>query len=170
MTDTTTAVYLAGPDVFHPRYAAIVAGRQGTCRAYGLTPVVPVDGEEAKTALDIYRSNVARLRRSHGVIANITPFRGPHCDVGTAWEIGYAAARGLAVFAFSAADEPLALRVPPGASPGVDRDGMAVEPFGLIENLMIVESLRDRVVHPTFEAAVAAAARVLAPRGPRPGE
>jgi nucleoside 2-deoxyribosyltransferase len=169
MTDTAKTVYLAGPDVFHPQHGAIVAERQGTCRAYGLTPVVPVDGE-AKTALEIYQSNVARLDASHGVIANITPFRGPHCDVGTAWEMGYAVARGLPVFAFSAAAEPLALRVPGGAMPGVDRDGMAVEPFGLIENLMIVESLRDRVVHPTFEAAVAAAARVLGPRRVRPGD
>ena len=45
---------------------------------------------------------------------------------------------------------------------GPDSDGMAVEPFGLMENLMVVESLCDRVVHPTFEAAVAAAAGVLA--------
>jgi nucleoside 2-deoxyribosyltransferase len=78
--------------------------------------------------------------------------------------MGYAAARGLPVFAFSASAEPLAARVPAGARPGTDRDGMAVEPFGLMENLMIVESLCDRVVHPTFEAAVAAAARVLGPR------
>jgi nucleoside 2-deoxyribosyltransferase len=78
--------------------------------------------------------------------------------------MGYAAARGLPVFAFSATAAPLAARVPAGAAPGTDRDGMAVEPFGLMENLMIIESLCDRVVHPTFEAAVAAAARVLGPQ------
>jgi nucleoside 2-deoxyribosyltransferase len=123
---------------------------------------VPVD-DAAKTAAEIQRSNVARLHESDGVIANITPFRGPHCDVGTAWEVGYAAARGLPVFAFSATTEPLAARVPAGATPGTDPDGMAVEPFGLMENLMIIESLCDRIVHPTFEAAVAAAAQVFGP-------
>jgi len=169
MTGTANRVYLAGPGVFHPEHAAIFAARRATCHAYGLIPLVPVD-EEATTALEIFRSNVARLDTSHGVIADITPFRGPHCDAGTAWEMGYAAARGLPVFAFSAASEPLARRVPPGATAGTDRDGMAVEPFGLMENLMIVESLRDRVVHSTFEAAVAAAARVLGADRARPGE
>ncbi len=169
MTDTTNRVYLAGPDVFHPHHAAIFAARVATCRAYGLTPVVPVD-DEATTAVEIHQSNVARLDASHGVIANITPFRGPHCDVGTAWEMGYATAKGLPVFAFSATAEPLAVRVPAGVTPGTDRDGMAVEPFGLPENLMIIASLCDRIVHPTFEAAVAAAARVLGPAPARRGE
>ena len=160
MTRTTCRVYLAGPDVFHPRHAAIFAERLAICRTYGLTAVVPLD-DEAHTPEEIYRSNVARLDGSHGVIANITPFRGPHGDVGTAWELGYAAARGLPTFAFSTSAELLAARVPAGRVPGTDRDGMAVEPFGLMENLMIIESLCDRVVHRTFEAAVAAAVRRL---------
>jgi nucleoside 2-deoxyribosyltransferase len=48
-----------------------------------------------------------------------------------------------------------------GRAPATDTDGMAVEPFGLMENLMIVEALRDRIVHRSFDAAVAAAARLL---------
>jgi nucleoside 2-deoxyribosyltransferase len=167
--ERTASVYLAGPDVFHPRQDAIFAERRAICRTHGLTAIVPLDGE-ARTAADIYRSNVAKLDASDGVIANVTPFRGPHCDVGTAWEVGYAVARGLPTFAFSAAIQGLASRVPAGSTCGTDPDGMAVEPFGLMENLMIVESLSDRVVHPSFEAAVAAAARALVPGRPRTGE
>jgi nucleoside 2-deoxyribosyltransferase len=169
MAATTNRVYLAGPEVFHPAHASIFDERLAICRTHGLTAVVPLDAG-AKTAVEIYRSNVARLEASHAVIANITPFRGPHGDVGTAWEMGYATARGLPVFAFSATAEPLASRVPAGSRPGTDRDGLAVEPFGLMENLMIVESLCDRIVHPTFEAAVAAAARLLRPGRRRAGD
>ncbi len=42
-----------------------------------------------------------------------------------------------------------------------DATGMLVEDFGLIENLMIVMSAAGQVVHPSFEAAVTAAARHL---------
>jgi nucleoside 2-deoxyribosyltransferase len=169
MARTASRVYLAGPEVFHPQHGSIFAERLEICRTHGLTAIVPFDSE-SNTAEEIDRANVAKLHASDGVIANITPFRGPHCDVGTAWEIGYAAARGLPMFAFSGVAEPLASRVPAGRRRGTDRDGMAVEAFGLMENLMIVESLTDRVVHPSFEAAVAAAARALGAGRARPGD
>ena len=35
------------------------------------------------------------------VIANMTPFRGPSMDVGTAVELGYSFARGLPVFGYT---------------------------------------------------------------------
>jgi nucleoside 2-deoxyribosyltransferase len=154
-------VYLAGPDVFHPDYASLFAARKAICRAHGLEPLVPIDND-AKTASDIYRANVDLLDSSDAVVANITPFRGPHCDVGTAWEMGYGVAKGLPVFAYSTTQEPLASRVArrsPSAT--TDVDGMAIEPFGLMENLMIVEGLCGYQVHPSFESAVAAAARRL---------
>ena len=153
--------YLAGPDVFHPEHPRIFAQREFICRRSGLDPLVPVDND-ATTALEIYRSNVRHLERCDLVIANITPFRGPHCDVGTAWEVGYATSRGVPVFAFSEVRAPLLDRIPSGPlGRGVDASGMTVEDFGLCENLMIVRSLVDRVVHVTFEAAVEAAARYL---------
>src|SRR5258706_222099 len=105
----TRRVYLAGPDVFDPDQARIFAERREICRRYALEAIVPIDGQ-ADTAASIYRSNVALLSGADGVIANITPFRGPHCDVGTAWEIGHAVARALPVVAFSATDAPLAAR------------------------------------------------------------
>ena len=114
----------------------------------------------ATIAVEIYRSNTRLLDRCDLVIANITPFRGPHCDVGTAWEIGYAVARRVPVFAFSETTALLVDRIARGA-PGhrFDSSGTLVEDFGLPENLMIVHGLVAQRVHETFEAAVDAAAR-----------
>lgn len=151
-------VYLAGPDVFYPNHAEIFAKRRTVCRRFGLEPLVPIDNK-ATTSVEIYQANVKLLDGCDAIIANITPFRGPHCDVGTAWEIGYAVARGAAVFAFSEAVGSLLDRVLGGtALSGRDASGMLVEDFGLPENLMIVEGLVGRIVHSTFESAARAAA------------
>jgi nucleoside 2-deoxyribosyltransferase len=152
-------VYLAGPDVFHPHHRQIFAEREACCRRAGLEPLVPLDST-ATTPLEIYRSNVRLLNVADLLIANITPFRGPHCDVGTAWEIGYAVCRGVPVFAFSAATGTLLDRVGREThSPQRDALGMLVEDFGLPENLMLAYSFVDQQVHETFVAALEAAAR-----------
>lgn len=151
-------VYLAGPDVFHPDHARIFAERAAICRRYGLEPLIPMDNA-ATTAPEIYESNVRLLQQCDAVIANVTPFRGPNCDVGTAWEMGYVAARGMPVFAFSEARGALLDRIPDAKPAKLDAAGMAVEDFGLGENLMIALSVVDRTIHATFEAAAAAAAR-----------
>ncbi|MBI3827667.1 MAG: nucleoside 2-deoxyribosyltransferase [Candidatus Rokubacteria bacterium] len=158
-------VYLAGPDVFAPDHRRIFRERTEICRSLGLSPLVPADDDTTEPAA-IYAANLAMLGGCDAVIADVTPFRGPHCDPGTAWEIGYAAARGTPVFAFSASPEPLAARVAAGdASARTDRSGMLIEPFGLAENLMIVQALSDRTVHRTFRDAARAAARALGAAG-----
>jgi nucleoside 2-deoxyribosyltransferase len=158
---TNPRVYLAGPDVFHPDHRRIFSERALICRHYGLEPLIPTDNE-ATTAPEIYRVNVQMLDACDAVIANITPFRGPHCDVGTAWEIGYAVARGKLVFAFSEVLEPLTTRIGQREEHvGVDATGMSIENFGLPENLMIVKGLTDREVHPSFEVAIEKLARRL---------
>ncbi len=154
-------VYLAGPDVFHPDHARIFAERTSLCRLYGLEALVPLD-TQAKDSTQIYQANVRLLDLCDAVIANITPFRGPHCDVGTAWEIGYAVGRSKPVFAFSDVSEPLASRIASGdQGPRTDASGMYVEDFGLAENLMIVESLVGQKVHGSFEAALEATVTFL---------
>ena len=144
--------------MFHPDRLHIFAERRAVCERHGLDALVPLD-ERATTVASIYRSNLRLLEGADVVVANLTPFRGGHADSGTAWEIGHAVARGVPVFAFSDAREPLVQRV--GSGGRVDGDGFAVEDFGLAENLMIVLGLADRTVHATFEAAVQAAARHL---------
>jgi nucleoside 2-deoxyribosyltransferase len=155
-------VYLAGPDVFHPDRDRLFRVRARLCRAYGLEPLIPFD-LGATTASAIYCANLRLLDTSDAVVANFSPFRGPHADVGTAWEVGYAVARGTPVWAFSDVQGPLTARISTREAPaGVDALGLAVEDFGLADNLMLVEGLADRAVHSSFEAAIArVAARLL---------
>ena len=151
-------VYLAGPDVFRPDAARIFADHVGACDALGLLALIPLD-ETLTTAAAIFAGNVGLIDQAGAVIADITPFRGPHCDVGTAWEIGYATAKGIPVFAYALDRRLLIERV--AGTTGRDRDGCLVEDFGLTENLMIAATLADRTVHASFVAAAERAAAHL---------
>ena len=81
------------------------------------------------------------------IIANLTPFRGPGADPGTAYELGYMAARGKFCLGYS--NDPLAyaervrklVAVSSQDRPLVDADGLTVEDFGLADNLMMVHAL-----------------------------
>jgi nucleoside 2-deoxyribosyltransferase len=150
-------VYLAGPDVFFKDCGAIFATHTRACVALGLEALVPVDGTKM-TAQAIFAGNVALLEAADGVISNISPFRGPHCDVGTAWEMAYAAAKGKPVFAYSQSPGPLIARLRGVGPDGRDAEGHLAEDFGLVENLMIGESIVGKTAHATFEAAAQAAA------------
>lgn len=161
------AVYLAGPEVFFPDVEAVAARLKALCAAHGLDGLFPTDaerptGDGVSLAHAIYRGNVALIDRSDAVVADISPFRGAGMDPGTAWEIGYAVARGLPVFAWSHDLRPYAERVGPagrGERGPVDADGLLVEDFGLVENLMIAESVL--AVDASAEAAIARCAAVL---------
>jgi len=59
-------------------------------------------------------------------------------DVGTAYEVGYADALELAVFAYSTDRTVYASRVPQPMRKCVDAHGWAVEDFGLTDNLMMI--------------------------------
>jgi nucleoside 2-deoxyribosyltransferase len=63
------------------------------------------------------------------IIANLTPFRGPSMDVGTAIEMGYMHGRGKPVFGYTNVASNYAERVIP--------DGFMLEDFGLVDNLMV---------------------------------
>ncbi len=154
------SVYIAGPDVFDPDFERIFAIRIAYCKELGLTALAPFDNQ-LTSAEGIFKDNAGLLNSADAVIANISPFRGPHCDVGTAFEIGYAFSTGKPVWAFSKSRSSLAVRVGGLESARADAENMAIEPFGLAENLMIVEALFDRIVHRSFEAAADSAARAL---------
>jgi nucleoside 2-deoxyribosyltransferase len=161
------SVYLAGPEVFFPDVAEVAERLKALCAAHGLTGLFPTDAErptEAGVTLAraIYLGNVALIDRSDAVVADISPFRGAGMDPGTAWEIGYAIARGLPVFAYSHDRRPYADRVGPtghGPRGPVDADGLLVEDFGLVENLMITESVA--AIDSKAEAAIARCAAAL---------
>ena len=148
-------VYLAGPDVFLPRPHERGAALKAICARYGLTGVFPLDPPDAPDppawaalppAQRLALRNEAHIRASAALIANLTPFRGPSADAGTVFELGFMRALGRLVFGWTNAAGDFAARTraflgdtaAPDAQGGWrDADGMAVEDFGCIDNLMI---------------------------------
>jgi nucleoside 2-deoxyribosyltransferase len=146
-------IYLAGPDVFRADVAERAAALKALCAERGLTGAFPLDdaAEPGSEPLSraIYRHNVRLIESCDAVLANLTPFRGPGADAGTAWELGYALGAGKRVHAWTAAVEDLATRTRAAfvakqdATRGcwVDELGDMIEDFGLCENLMLIESI-----------------------------
>jgi nucleoside 2-deoxyribosyltransferase len=109
--------YLAGPDVFLPAPLKFAQRKKDLCSRYGIEGVFPLDAvvdldgaAPSEAALRISRANEGLIRTCQLVIAHITPFRGPSADVGTAYEIGFARALGLAIFAYSNVSKDFASR------------------------------------------------------------
>ncbi|OYY13430.1 MAG: hypothetical protein B7Y70_02210 [Rhizobiales bacterium 35-68-8] len=158
------SIYLAGPDIFRSDAVAEGERLKALCTAGGVTGVFPLDGTEQETDPERIRDKcIADIESCAVVVANISPFRGPHMDPGTAWELGYAQARGKPVFLWSAAGGDLLSRIEttPDGDRWRDGDGHLVENFGARENLMIAPS--GTHVHDGPEAAIAAAAAYLRP-------
>ncbi len=146
-------VYLAGPEVFLCEAKAIGERKKALCKKYGFEGVFPLDVEvDAKDkcpreiGLCISTVNEGLIKSCDFLIANITPFRGPSADVGTAFEMGFAHALGKKVFAYTNVAVPFTERtveVLEGkvkrCSDGKLRDaqGMFIEEVGLTGNLMI---------------------------------
>lgn len=165
-------VYLAGPDVFRTDAVAVGESKKALCARLGFEGVFPMDAVPGASPRDendptsIYDACVAHMDRCDALVADVTPFRGPSMDVGTAFEMGFAAARGLPVFGYSEVLIAYHDRVSP--SPALaedsqlrDADGLLIEPFGLQDNLMVVISCTDHTVHPSLEAALKALAAHL---------
>lgn len=136
-------LYLAGPEVFRPDAVAEGERLKAVAQAAGAQGIYPLDGEPLHDAAAIKRRCREMIDDADAVVANITPFRGHHMDPGTAWEIGYAEAKGKPVHLWS--DDPRAMVDRVSAQLGVegagfvyrDADGHLVEDFELAENLMI---------------------------------
>lgn len=143
-------VYLAGPEVFLKNAIEVLERKKEICNQYGWNGLAPIDNEVSKdgdleqVAASIYSGNVEMMEEADVIIANITPFRGPHMDPGTAFEIGYFAAQKKPVMLYTQADEKLLGRVAKWSGEVlesghglVDRNGHSIENFNLNENLMI---------------------------------
>ncbi|MDE2516067.1 MAG: nucleoside 2-deoxyribosyltransferase [Rhodospirillales bacterium] len=153
----TPRIYLAGPDVFLPAPEAWAARKKALCAAHGLEGVAPLDpapglasGAAAPPGLAAWQAiaaaNEAHIRSCDALIANLTPFRGPSADPGTVFELGFMRALGRPVFGYAVEEKRFAerSRIFLGAQAkrdgaGIWRDaaGMAIEDFGLWDNLMI---------------------------------
>lgn len=150
---TTPKIYLAGPEVFLPDAVEVLAAKAALAREAGFDPVTPLDNEleEGATPFDtgmaIYLANKRLMDGCDVVIANLTPFRGPSGDVGTAFEVGYMTARGARVLVYSNSDMghfkgTRDVHYGGEVSLGDDGqhrgpDGIVLENFGMFDNLML---------------------------------
>jgi nucleoside 2-deoxyribosyltransferase len=165
--DPSPSLYLAGPGVFRRDAEAYGAALKTRCLELGLTPLWPLDNQPtssdpAALAREIREMNCAMIRDAAAVIADISPFRGPNMDPGTAFEIGYAVALDKPVFLYSTAAGTLfdraavAFDLREAGGKSFDPDDLEVEDFGLCENLMIA-TVTDRI-YASFEEALDACA------------
>ncbi len=157
-------LYLAGPEVFLPDAVDVGRRKLALCRAFGFTGLyaletpapealeitapeaLEITAPAARDASGIYQTCLAMMRQADAAIANLTPFRGSGADPGTAMEVGFLIASGKPVWGYSNVAETLEDRVRADAGARLtrdadggwrDQDGLAIEPFGLAENLML---------------------------------
>lgn len=154
------AVYLAGPDVFFPEFDNLIAEKARLVREYGFLPIhagvipYPEFADKRKTGLAISAVNEFLMRGSDAIIANLTPFRGIAADTGTVFEVGFMAALGKPVFAYT--NNPIDHRTrifrhytsqeagEEGYSMDMITDGTMVEDFEMVDNLMIDGAVENR--------------------------
>ena len=167
-------IYLAGPEVFLADPLAAGARKVALCAEHGFDGLFPIaEGSpppECSPAggLAIYRANYALMLSADAVIANLTPFRGPSADPGTVFELGLMAGAGRAVFGYSNTIVPFAVRTRlacPAARLDpfrgwIDEEGMAIEAFGLADNLMI-HGVLDAAGAPLVQVEAAASERFV---------
>ena len=148
------SIYVGGPDAAMPEGAQLLLEKRALCVAKGFVPVLPTESILVETdpseamAREIYADRVQRLRLADAAILNLTPWRGPGCSTGAAFEAGFMAGLGKPVFAYlnvdNEADAELRARVEAMIGVELDRSGVwrdgfggEVEDFGLPEDLML---------------------------------
>src|SRR5690242_19069144 len=101
-------IYLAGPEVFLPDPVSVGIKKRQLCARYGFDGKFPLHAslnlEGLTTKLKGYAISAANeelIRSCQLLVANMTPFRGPSTDVGTAYEMGFARALNMPVFAYT---------------------------------------------------------------------
>lgn len=148
------SIYLAGPDCWFPDAERLTEHRRGLCQAAGYRGVTGLDAPLTEKvvseamARERYANAVAKIRTCDALIANLTPWRGPHCDPATAFACGFASAVGIPVFAYlnveteEEADQRQRTErvfgcLIDGDGRAVDEFGCEIEDFGLPESLML---------------------------------
>ena len=154
---TRPKIYLAGPAVFFADATDQARAARAACADRGFEGLFPCDNltreqladtDQARLSRAIYQGNLALMREADAAIADIRPWRGPSLDAGTAFEIGYMAALGKPVIAWTADQRTFLEKVEALSGPlsmgergPVDRDGTLVEDFGDTDNLMIARAV-----------------------------
>lgn len=136
-------IYLAGFEVFRADCVSYGEKLKQLCKSYGFIGLYPLDNV-AQTAEEIFNGNISLIDECDILAANLNPFRGHEPDSGTCFEIGYAYAKGKAVYAYL--DDTRSLVQKLGT---VDNDGYRVEDFSMPINLML--GVSDTVIKGNFE-------------------
>jgi nucleoside 2-deoxyribosyltransferase len=149
-------IYLAGPEVFLRNPMEQAEKKRAICARYGFEGAFPMDTKLTlsippgpKDGLIVSRADEAMMDDCDLIVANMTPFRGPSMDVGTAFEMGYMRAQGKPVFGYSNVVAKYRERVTDffggkvALRPGdkrvlEDPDGNMLESFEMEDNLMMV--------------------------------
>lgn len=142
------SIYLAGPDVFWPNATELGAAKKKLCEQYGFAGHFPLDNEldllqlsPFEAGIRIYQANIGLMNRCDLIIANMTPFRGPSMDVGTAFEMGYMTAQNKPVWGYTLNGHLYSDRV---EGVETDQDGFSIESFSMTDNLMMVGATDER--------------------------
>jgi len=145
-------IYLAGPEVFLPDPISIGDEKKSLCKAYGFEGVFPLDAHfdpgdlgKREQGLEICRNNETLIQSCDLLISNMTPFRGPYMDAGTAFELGFARALEKPLFGYTNDAEKFTDRTLGFLNRVNKRDDgriedryhMEIEDFDLTDNLMI---------------------------------
>ncbi|KEA61825.1 Nucleoside 2-deoxyribosyltransferase [Marinobacterium lacunae] len=142
-------IYLAGPDVFRRDAKALGQAKADICAEFGFEGLFPLDSNVDLTGLSpfqsgvaIYNADIDLMNRCDLIVANMTPFRGPGIDGGTAFEMGYMRAQGKPVWGYTLDTRDYGDRVE-HAEPGWDHDDQHIEAFGMSDNLMMVGAIAE---------------------------
>jgi nucleoside 2-deoxyribosyltransferase len=149
-------VYLADLEGFYSESEEEVKNRLSILKNAGieLTNITPEDDDKPK---DIYMKTIEAIENSNAVIANVSPFRGPHSYNGSAFVLGYANALGKPTVAYSNNTSSLINKIGSLREDStIDHDGIAIENYDLTDTLLVVESISDLKVHSLFIDAVEA--------------
>jgi nucleoside 2-deoxyribosyltransferase len=145
-------VYLAGPGVFLPFPKEYGERKKAICAAYGFKGIFPLDSEIHVSALSPFQMGAAisyanenLMRDCDLIIADMTPFRGISMDCGTSFEMGFMRALLKPVLGYSNVAADFFSRAQQQLGPAVLRDplgrpqaeGLALEDFGMSDNLML---------------------------------
>lgn len=145
----SVSIYLAGPDVFRQDAIEIGKAKKALCEQYGFIGHFPLDNSldlagltTYQQGLAIYQANIELMQKSDCIIANMTPFRGPGMDQGTAFEIGYMTSLNKPVFAYTLETRNYADRIQKDEN-GFDPAGLQVESFSMADNLMLIGAIEQ---------------------------
>ncbi len=136
---------------------AMARSKKALCADFGFEGVFPLDSALDLDGLDgptagarIARANEDLMRGCDLLIANMTPFRGPGMDGGTAYEMGFMRALGRPVLGYSTKAASFADRTHAFVGRAArrrddggleDADGLLIEDFGLSDNLMMATAV-----------------------------